>query len=227
MGAILSDFPQLPIDAHPQRVALYTRVYDDLTALGLALPVQPANTISRAQLLAHLQGLAGSIVKAELLADPESRYTALSDAQIANVISKEFAPNVASRFPGSNVGGYTVLTSTTAGLTAEMTGGGVPNFDTLLFDVTTGNMRASVYLRFRNSTTTVALRGKFGRIDDAPSASALTFAIASPIAPPAGNVFDIGYLRPVLLIPRLAEILRRLPHSPNELTTADITAAKA
>lgn len=227
MGAILSDFPQLPADGNPDRVALYTAVYADLTALGLTVPPQAANVVTRAQLLAHLRQLAGDIIKAEILADPEARnYGGLTDAQIAESVASEFAPNVPALWPGADPAGYVVTASTTAGLQATIVGGGAAGFDTLLKNPVTGLLRAAIYIRFRNTTTTVALRGRFGRIDDAPAGNQLVFAVAAPLAPPAGNIFDVGFLRPNVLPPRLASILRRLPYCPNAVTDADITAAK-
>ena len=227
MGAIVSDFPQLPQDADADRVGIYTKVYESLTSLGLALPAQAPGVVTRAQLLAHLQQLAGEIIKTEIQNDPETRgYGGFTDAQIADALAREFAPAVPTRFPGTDPAGYVVTASTTAGLQATIVGGGVPNFNTILKDQVFGNLRAALYIRFRNNTTTVALRGRFGRIDDAPSADQLVFAVQAPLAPPAGNIFDVGFLRAPVLRPRLAEILRRFPFAPNAITDADVSAAK-
>lgn len=227
MGSLTSDFPALPLDADPDRVSLYAKVYADLVAQGIALPAQASNIITRAQLLAHLQAVAGAIIKAELDNDPEARGYggAADDDSRAILLRSEFAPNVASRWPGASALGYSVVASTTAGLQATIAGGGAPGFDALLNNPLTGTF-PTVYLRFRNTTPTVALRGKFVRIDSVPAADQLAFAVQAPGAPPAGNIFDIGFIRPTTLPPRIALLLRGIPYCPNLLDAADIASAK-
>lgn len=227
MGSIVSDFPALPLDSDPGRATTYAKVYDDLTAMGLPTPATPANAISRAALLAFLQAQAGAIVKAELTNDPEARgYTgAASDADRATLIVSEFSPNVATRWPGASPTGYSVISSSNSGMEAAIAGGGDPGFDVLLSNPVTGVFPV-VYARFRNTTTTPALRGRFVRIDGVVSTNRLTFSVHAPLAPPAGNTFDLGYARSTILPPRIAVLLRRLPFAPNTLTAADITSAK-
>jgi len=108
MGAIVSDFPSLPADADPNRAARYAGVYSDLAVRGLSIPVTASDAITRAALLAHLQTLAGVIIKAELQADPQALYSgAATDALKATAISDGYtkvdARTGATVFQGSRM----------------------------------------------------------------------------------------------------------------------------
>lgn len=82
MGAIVSDFYYLAHDDNPSKVDCYQRVNQTLTELGLPLPVSPPEVATHAEMLLHLQTIAGNLLKAELLANPAGHYTGLTDAQI-------------------------------------------------------------------------------------------------------------------------------------------------
>lgn len=77
---ITSDFPQLPQDEDPYRIAIYQAVYDQLDAMGIGHPGTPAANISRANMLKHLQQEAGKIVHQELQA---AKYQGHTDAENA------------------------------------------------------------------------------------------------------------------------------------------------
>lgn len=223
MGSLTSDFPNLPLDADPKRVALYTGVYADLTSLGLPLPAQPANTVTRAQLLAHLQAQAGAIIKAELAADPDGvGFGAATDAQAAVLLCTPYVLAQARRFPNSNPTGYqAVAGSTAAGLVVGLNPGlGNP---TLL---SIGGLVGSSAIRFRASAATVANRGVVVPVLTVPTDTTLTLVVPLPGVPTVGDIFDIGLVVPQQQSPRLHQILRQFPYLPNLLTTADITAAK-
>lgn len=226
MGAILSDFPSLPADGDPDRVDRYTRVYSQLAHLGLAVPATPANVITRAALLAHLQALAGQIIKDEITNNPESLNYAGSDAATATEISSPYTPPAGRRWPGANATGYRTLAgSTTLALIAELNpGGGDPGFTGPVFD---GLVNANAVIRFRAATTTVALRGQARLIQVVATSAQLNLAGPLPLVVPAGEIFDVGVVHPSIIFPgRHSQILRGLPYSPNALTAADIAAAK-
>jgi hypothetical protein len=226
MGAILSDFPSLPLDAAPDRVAIYTRIYAELTALGLAVPGTGAGAITRAALLLHLQGLVGQIVKDELLANPETLDYAGTDAATAVEVNRPYTPPNGRRWPGSNLTGYrTIAGSTLLGLVAETNPGGLdPGFTGVIFE---GLANANAVIRFRQTTATVVLRGVGRLIVLAAASNQLNLAGPLPAIPAVGDVFDVGQVHPsIVLPPRLNQIWRRIPCTPNTLTAADVTAAK-
>lgn len=223
MGAIVSDFPSLPLDADPQRVAAYTAAYADLTRLGLAVPAQAANVVTRAQFLAHLQGLAGAIIKAELAGDPDGVYTGgPTDAQLAQLIASPYTLGGVRRFPGSNATGYQVAAgSTVAGLVLVLNPGlGPPGLLAL------SGLQGAGLVRFRATAATVANRGQFTAVQLVPSDTAITLATPMPGVPTVGDICDLGLVAAPQQRPRLNQVLAGLPWSPNLLTTADITAAK-
>ena len=227
MGAITSDFPNLPQDGDARRIRKYDNVYATLAGLGLSVPAQPADVITRAQLLAHLQGLVGQLVATEISNDPESLgYSGFTDEQIADAMHIEFPANVPNPLPLSNPLGYTITAATINGMQAEVTGGGDPGFDALK-DSLAGIIRQAVYARFRNDTLTPVLRGQFVRLDDAPSSNQVTFAVAAPGVPPVGNTFDLSLFKPLRLPPRMLVLLTRIPYCPNRLTAADIAGARS
>lgn len=225
MGAIVSNFPQLPADADPNRVAVYAAVYSDLTRLGLALPATPANAITRADLLAHLQGLVGQIIKDELTNNPEVLDYAGTDANTANEINRPYQPPSGRRWPGSNQTGYrTIVGSTLLGLSAELNpGGGDPGF---LGPVFSDVVPSQGVIRFRLATTTVALRGQARIITLVPASNQLALSNPLPVIPPAGEIFDIGQVHPTIVLPPRFGQISRVPFCPNALTAADIAAAK-
>lgn len=222
MGAIVSDFPQLPADA-PGQAGVYAKVYDDLTVLGLALPAQQPNVVTRAQLLAHLQALAGAIIKAELAGDPDGvGFGAASDAQAATLICNPYILGTSRRFPNSSLTGYQAIAgSTAAGIVAGLN----PGLGNPLLLAVSGLAGAGA-IRFRQSAATVANRGVVLPIQIVPTDTTLTLAVPLPGVPTVGDIFDIGLVAPPQQPPRLHQILRRFPYLPNLLTPADITAAK-
>ena len=222
MGAIVSDFPQLPPDVAGQ-AGLYQKVYDDLTALGIALPAQLANVVTRAQLLAHLQAQAGAIIKAELAGDPDGvGFGAATDAQAATLICSPYILATSRRFPNSNLTGYQAIAgSTAAGVVAGLN----PGLGNPLLLAVSGLAGAGA-LRSRQSAATVANRGVVLPIQLVPTDTTLTLAVPLPGIPTVGDIFDLGLIAPPLQSPRLHQILKRFPYLPNLLTTADITAAK-
>jgi hypothetical protein len=227
MGAIVNGFDNLPADADPNRAALYARVYADLTALGLTLPAQTADTITRAQLVAHLRALAGQLVKDELTNDPEGRgYGPLTNAQVAAILHEEFAETTPQRLDGSHATGYRVVAPVDARIIMleRNPGGGAPGFDT--FMVKNGNV-VTAYLRFRNSATTVANRQVFRRVDVLQNGNGLVMTSPFPGVPAVGDICDLGHpnLRPIA--GRLARVLRRFPYAPNALDAADVAGARS
>lgn len=226
MGAIVSDFEGLPADgATPGEIAArqraYAGVYEDLAALGLPVPVQASNVVTRAQLLAHLQAQAGALIKAELAGDPEARGYGAGDAADAVTLAADFVPGGVARFPGSNATGYRVAAgSTDTGLVLVLNpGGGAPGLLAV-------SGLANGMLRFRQTATTVANRGAVMTIKAVPNDTTITLDAPLPGVPTVGDVLDCGLVRPTRLPGRLGVILRRLPYSPNIITAADVAAAK-
>lgn len=79
MAKIAAPFAQLPDRTDPNWPAAYAAVYAQLTAMGLELPAMPATDISRADLEAHLQKLAGQLLKAELKKTDHPNYSGMTD----------------------------------------------------------------------------------------------------------------------------------------------------
>lgn len=227
MGAIVQDFPSLPADAAPERVAVFAAVYSDLQSRGFALPVQAANVVTRAQLLAHLQGIVGELVKQELAGDPDSvdYASAADDGARAVLLCKSYEPS-GRRFPGSHPTGYRIVAgSTVSGLVlATNPGAANPGF---LAPALAGLAGAAV-VRFRKTAavTVVANRGAFMSVLNVASDNTLVMAAPYPAAPAVGDICDVGILSAPQLPGRLNQLLRRIPFAPNELTAADVTAAK-
>lgn len=92
MAQIKSDFPALPDNTDPTWPAVYGMVYDQLTAMGLPLPAQPYNLISRAGLLKHLQQQAGKMVKEELKRAADPDYTGKTDGECAGMLNGYHSP---------------------------------------------------------------------------------------------------------------------------------------
>jgi hypothetical protein len=246
MGQIVSDFPSLPAEAaslptgdpdpkvaaaqlaaRAARLTEYANVYADLVRLGFAVPAQASNVVTRAQLLAHLQGLAGAIIKAEIATDPDSVYTgAPTDAQLAQLVAAPYTPGGVRRFPGSSLTGYQVAAgSTAAGLVLVTNPGlGAPG----LLALAAAGLLGAGLIRFRAgaAVATVANRGAFTAVQLVPADNALTLATPLPGVPTVGDVCDLGLVVQLQQRPRINQVLAGLPFAPNVLTTADITAAK-
>lgn len=79
MAKIAAPFAQLPDRTDPNWPGVYETVYAQLTAMGLDLPATAANEISRDDLQAHLQKLAGQLLKAELKKTDHPNYSGMSD----------------------------------------------------------------------------------------------------------------------------------------------------
>lgn len=223
MGAIVSDFPNLPADA-PGQAGLFQKVYDDLTALGIALPAQAANVATRAQVLAHLQAQAGALIKAELAGDPDGVGFggAADDAARATLLCGPYVLATARRYPNSSLTGYQAIAgSTVAGLVVGLNPGlGNPTLLSL------SGAAGAAAIRFRQTAATVANRGVIVPVQLVPTDTTLTLAVPLPGVPTVGDIFDIGLVTPPQQMARLAQILRRFPYAPNLLTPADVTAAK-
>lgn len=225
MGAIISDFPSLPQDANPHRVQHFQQCYATLLGLGLTLPLQPASTVTRAQLLAHLQVLAGQIIKDELTNNPDSVDYAGTNAATADNIGKAYATPQGRRWPGSHPTGYQVAAGSTALGLVLLTNPGLvdPGFLGAAFaDLPAGNG----VIRFRNTTATVALQGRVRQITLVVASGQIGLAGPLPVIPAVGDVLDLGLTSPPLNVARISQILRGFPFAPNALTTADIAAAK-
>lgn len=224
MGSLTSDFPQLPQDGDSNRAKIYALVYSDLLALGLPVPAQTSDVVTRAQLLAHLQAQAGAIIKAELTGDPDSvGYAgAPDDATRAQLISNAFVLATARRWPGSSLTGYQVAAgSTTTGLVVVTNPGlGAPGLLALNGLVGAGS------IRFRASAAAALNRGVVMPIQSTPLDNSLTFAVPLPAAPVVGDIFDIGLTVPPRQAAKLNQLLARFPFAPNVLTPADVTSAK-
>jgi hypothetical protein len=80
--------------------------------------------------------------------------------------------------------------------------------------------------RFRNSTTTVALQGASFVIDatDADTITLIGAGLTTPAVP--GDTLVVEDTDPTAFANRLHQILRRIPHAPNVVTTADVANAK-
>jgi hypothetical protein len=69
MSAIKSDFASLPPDGDPTQAAAFAAVLTELRGRKWPLPAGDAKTLKRADMVAHLQGIAGAIIAAELKED--------------------------------------------------------------------------------------------------------------------------------------------------------------
>lgn len=95
MGAIVSDFPALPTHNDADWIATYQMVFDQLTAMGLALPPTPADLTARADLLALLQLHAGNKIKAEVTNDPAGAgYAGKTTVDITTLIQTFRGPDI-------------------------------------------------------------------------------------------------------------------------------------
>jgi hypothetical protein len=229
VGAIVSDLPQLAADNAPDRIQRYEGVYADLIALGLVVPAFPANVISRVTLLAHLQGLIGEAVKAELLADPDEIYNGASptDAVLAARISDPYDLPFLRRFPGTGVYRCAVGTTAASLTLVEIPGAIAPDFASI---PGLANNMLQLLVRLGPLTNTIALRGVFRRISaiGAPT-NILALTTALPVAPSLTDIVRIGVAPQdgnFRMAARLSQFLTRIPYAPNALTAADITAAK-
>lgn len=84
MAKLVSDFPQLAGDDDPNRLTIYAAVYDDLARIGVAVPGRPSASITRAQLVTHLQQEAGKLIKQEL---QKGGYTGKTDAEQTDLLN--------------------------------------------------------------------------------------------------------------------------------------------
>lgn len=242
MGAITSDFPSLPVEAASlptgdpdpvvaaaqlkaknARLVEYANVYADLVRIGQAVPAQASNVVTRAQLLAHLQGLAGAIIKADLLADPDATYGGNTDAQIAAAIDKPYVLGGVHRIPGSSPTGYQVAAGSTVGGLVLVTNPGLAAPGLLAL-----NLPGVALVRFRAGAAVAQVlnRGVFMPVLLTPLDNTITLSAPLPGLPTVGDVCDLGFVTPAQQGGRLGRILVGLPFVPNVLTTADITAAK-
>jgi len=224
MGSLVSDFPQLPLDADPKRAVIYSAVYSDLAALGIPLPAESSDVVTHAQLLAHLQAQAGAIIKAELTGDPDSiGYAgAPDDATRAQLLCNAYVLATARRWPGSSLTGYQVAAGSTQAGLVVVTNPGLAN--PLL--TTLNGLATAASVRFRASAAAQANRGVMMPIQVVPTDTTLTFAVPLPALPVVGDIFDIGLTIPPRQEAKLSQLLTRFPFAPNLLTAADITSAK-
>lgn len=69
MAAIKSDFPNLPDDKDPNQAVIFRGILNGLEARGIPLPDKSPKTLKRADMLAHLQTIAGDLIRKDLDAD--------------------------------------------------------------------------------------------------------------------------------------------------------------
>lgn len=225
MGALVSDFASLPLDADPRRVEQYQRAYAALVHLGLPLPGPTPEAVTRAVLLAHLQAQAGAIIKAELAGNPDAVDYAGTDAATAVNIGVAYTLANGQRWPGANLTGYQTAAGSTALGLVMLTNPGLA--DPLLLGATFAGLSAgNGLIRFRLATATVALRGIIRQVVTVPATNQLGMATPLPAVPAVGDILDIGLVAPPLNICRVSQVLRGFPFAPNALTAADIAAAK-
>lgn len=220
MGAIVSDFPELPIDSIG-RIGPFSQVFNFLDRRGQS-PGWDPSTVTRAVVLADLQTYAGKLIQDEMLLDPEGRgYAGLTDQQAANRFQRQYF-DAPSKIDGANNQGYRALVgSTDLGCNAERwQNGGGPNFVNVIGD------NEQVYVRFRPQTLTVALQRLFIKVQHVTDATTLNFAARLPAAVAADDRFDLVNPRGSKNPPRSVVILGGLPFVLNELTAADIAAAR-
>ena len=86
MGAIAATL-DVPGNADPQRVYIYTQIYSWLALNGYTAPGFPANTITQAQLVAYLQSTIGPRIKTEILTDPANLGYAGASGAVANSLN--------------------------------------------------------------------------------------------------------------------------------------------
>lgn len=228
MGAITSDFVNLPADDNPRRVLKYERVYAWLTAKGHALPAQPHDTITRAQLLAHMRALAGQLVADELTTDPENRgYGGGTNQDDADALRAVYEPPIPRKLNGSNLQGYrTKAASTDMVLVAERWQNG-NNPDFVNVTAPNGEEIRGVFIKFHPNTSNVALRGKRFKLDLATDSETLAFARRIPINVDAGERFFLAAHRREVRTARVFEVLKTMPYAPNELTADDVAGARS
>ncbi|MFL5310780.1 MAG: hypothetical protein ACJ79H_10050 [Myxococcales bacterium] len=89
MGAIKSDFENLPKEDAKGAAAAFAAVCADLERLGLPRPAgkTPPEQMTREELLAHLQTIAGELVGRYIAGKPDALDGAADDWEIAARIS--------------------------------------------------------------------------------------------------------------------------------------------
>lgn len=219
MGAILSDLTELPSSEGPELRRAYKKIYDELTELSETPPAQPDNSITPAQLKAALQAVIGQRIKTEIANDPRNlNYAGKTDAQQAAILNDPFSL-LGKRIQGAPIMEIIAPLSNTV-LKVQRSGGGA--VDLLPFGL---NLKGKA-VRFRNNTTTVALQGATFVID-ATNGDTITLVGVGLTTPAVlGDTLVIEETDPTVFANRLHQILRRIPHAPNVVTTADVTNAK-
>jgi hypothetical protein len=219
MGAILSDLTELPAAEGPETRKLYRRIYDELAELSEAPPAQPDNTITPAQLKAALQAVIGQRIKDEIANDPRNlNYAGKTDVQQAAILNDPFSL-LGKRIQGIPILAIIAPLSNTV-LKVQRSGGGA--VDLLPFGL---NLKGKA-VRFRGNTTTVALAG-VSFVIDATNGDTITLAGVGLTTPAVlGDTLIVEETDPTVFANRLHQILRRIPHAPNVVTTADVANAK-
>jgi hypothetical protein len=69
MAAIKSDFASLPKDDDPTQGAIFKGILNELEARKWAAPNNGGKALKRAEMLAHLQGVAAGLIRADIDAD--------------------------------------------------------------------------------------------------------------------------------------------------------------
>lgn len=219
MGAILSDLTELPSVEGPELRRAYRKIYDELAELSETPPAQPDNSITPAQLKAALQTVIGQRIKTEIANDPRNlNYAGKTDAQQAAILNDPFS------LLGKRIRGIPILEiiaplSNTV-LKVQRSGGGA--VDLLPFGL---NLKGKA-VRFRNNTTTVALQGATFVIDSTNGDTITLVGVGLTTPAVLADTLVVEETDPTVFANRLHQILRRIPHAPNVVTTADVTNAK-
>lgn len=219
MGAILSDLTELPSSEGADLRRAYRKIYDELAELSETPPAQPDNSITPAQLKAALQAVIGQRIKTEIANDPRNlNYAGKTDAQQAAILNDPFSL-LGKRIQGTPSMEIIAPLSSTI-LKVQRSGGGA--VDLLPFGL---NLKGKA-VRFRNNTTTAALQGATFVIDSTNGDTITLVGVGLTTPAVLGDVLVIEETDPAVFANRLHQILRRIPHAPNVVTTADVTNAK-
>jgi hypothetical protein len=219
MGAILSDLTELPSAEGAELRRAYRKIYDELADLSETPPANPDSSIAPSQLKAALQAVIGRRIKDEIANDPLNlNYAGKTDAQQAAILNDPFSL-LGRRIHGLQAMEIIDPLSSTV-LKVQRSGGGAVDLRPF------GTNLNGKAVRFRNNTTTVALRGATFAI---ASTNGDTITLVDPgLTTPAviGDVLVIEETDPTVFASRLHQILRRIPHAPNVVTAADVANAK-
>jgi hypothetical protein len=212
-GPIVSDFPGLPTEGP------YCGIYADLVLNGYPAPEADCETITPADMLLHVQTVAGASLAAELVDDPTGRgYAGHTFQEQADMLGVEYPIACAD-----NAGAFTGFSVST---TSTVRRGQTTWYTMLDFgaDAFTG-AAGSCYLKFDAATTTEALQG-LTFVSGAKLVTSATSVRLNGLAAAGADPADAFHLwSNTPGGARIFTIINGLVGAPNLMSAADVQAA--